>query len=231
MEAVSTLLTCCQVPFLVGNTASIEFSRVASFRRRSTATAISGNTTALPGRHLAQSEAAKLRDDHLGEHALVLVDHRGFDPVLVPQILQLQRCEVRDGGVGGDCLLLGVARSTSFSRSARSAAAMVVPVAVTSVVTPSLYWIRLRAQYTPSRTCVARVVPQVPKDVGGRPRPMDPPLPQRGRLDRDSETPALDGESVPRVGAGVAGTSSNVSRCSATHASRSARRYRRKPRA
>ena len=75
---------------------------------------------------------------------------------------------------------VGVARSTSFSRSARSAAAAVVPVAVTSRVTPSLSRIRVRARYAPSRTCVVRIVPQVPSDVGGRPRPMSPPLSAAG---------------------------------------------------
>lgn len=56
---------------------------------------------------------------------------------------------------------VGVARSTSFSRSARSAAAVVVPVAVTSRVTPSLSRIRVCARYAPSRTCVVRIVPHV----------------------------------------------------------------------
>ncbi len=41
---------------------------------------------------------------------------------------------------------VGVARSTSFSRSARSAAAAVVPVAMTSRVTPSLSRIRVCAR-------------------------------------------------------------------------------------
>jgi len=43
----STLLTCCQVPFLVGKTASFGFSLVFPCRRRSTATAKSGSTTVL----------------------------------------------------------------------------------------------------------------------------------------------------------------------------------------
>lgn len=67
---------------------------------------------------------------------------------------------------------VGVDRSTSFCISARSAAAFVVPVAVTSRVTPSLSRIRVRARWTPGRTSLVRMEPQVPTDVGGLPLPM-----------------------------------------------------------
>ena len=65
---------------------------------------------------------------------------------------------------------VGVARSTNFSRSARSAAAAVVPVAVTSRVTPSLSRIRVCARNAPSRTRSFGSFPRCP-GVGGRPVP------------------------------------------------------------